>query len=99
MITTKQRAYLRVLANGLDSIFQVGKNGLEPAFYKQVSEALEKRELIKITVLENAQLTAKDVSRSLCQELGCDGVQVIGRKVVVYRPSENPENRRISLPQ
>ena len=75
MITTKQRAYLRSLANRMDPIFQVGKNGIEDNFIKQVESALEARELIKIKVLENSGLTAREASEIICEEIGCEGIQ------------------------
>ena len=62
MITGKQRAYLRGLAQNIDPIFQVGKKGIEDAFIKQVDEALEKRELIKIKVLENSGMETREAS-------------------------------------
>ena len=99
MITTKQRAYLRTQANRLDSIFQIGKNGIEENFLHQVDQALEKRELIKINVLESADLTAREASNALCEKLGCEGVQAIGRKLVVYRPAKEEADRQIELPR
>lgn len=97
MITTKQRAYLRGLANKISPIFQVGKNGAEDeAFIKQVEAALEKRELIKITVLENSGLTSREVSDYLCKTIGCEGVQAIGSKLVLYKQSS--KNPTIELP-
>ncbi|MGL5150276.1 MAG: ribosome assembly RNA-binding protein YhbY [Clostridium sp.] len=87
MLTSKERAYLRSLANTMDPIFQVGKNGVEDAFLKQVEEALEARELIKIKVLENSGLTAREASDIICEEIGCDGVQAIGSKLVLFKQS------------
>jgi len=95
MITTKQRAQLRGLANSIDAIFQVGKSGLSPAFEKQVDEALEARELIKITVLENSELTAREAAVQLAAAVHADVVQVIGRKFVLYR--ESREHKEIVL--
>ena len=90
MITGKQRAYLRGLANNLDPIFQVGKNGVEENFLKQVDDALEARELIKIKVLENSGLGAREVSNEICSKLGCEGIQAIGSKIVLYKnPQKN----------
>ena len=97
MITTKQRAYLRSLANKIDSIFQIGKGGIEPAFIKQVEGALEKRELIKITVLENSGMDPKDAQHKLIEAVGCEGIQVIGSKIVLYKESKN--NKTIELPR
>ncbi len=99
MITTKQRAYLRSLANGLDAIFQIGKNGIEENFLAQVDQALEKRELIKISVLESADLSARQASDTLCSLLQCEAVQTIGRKLVIYRMARDKANRSIDLPQ
>ncbi|MBO1265776.1 ribosome assembly RNA-binding protein YhbY [Proteiniclasticum sp. SCR006] len=96
MITTKQRAYLRSLANKIDSIFQIGKGGIEAPFIKQVEDALEKRELVKITVLENSGMDPRDAHDHLVGALGCEGVQVIGSKIVLYKESKN--NKKIELP-
>lgn len=96
MITTKQRAYLRSLANRMDPIFQVGKNGIEDNFIKQVQDALEARELIKIKVLENSGLTAREASQIICEEARCEGIQAIGSKVVVFKQSKNKP--KIELP-
>lgn len=87
MITTKQRAYLRSLAQKLTPLFQVGKNGLEENFLKQLDEALEVRELIKINVLNNSDLETRAASDIICGQLGCEGIQAIGNKVVIYRQS------------
>ena len=85
MITGKQRAYLRGLANTMSPIFQIGKNGVEEAFLKQLEDALEARELIKIKVLENSGLAAREVSDEICKAIGGDGVQAIGSKIVLYK--------------
>ncbi|MBE6051416.1 MAG: ribosome assembly RNA-binding protein YhbY [Clostridium sp.] len=97
MLTGKQRAYLRKLAHNMDPIFQVGKNGIEDTFLKQVEEALEKRELIKIKVLENSGLEAREASDIICEEIGCEGIQAIGSKLVVYKQSK--KKPQIELPQ
>ena len=97
MLTGKQRAYLRKLAHGIDPIFQVGKNGIEEAFLKQLEDALEARELIKIKVLENSGLAAREVSDEICKLIGCEGVQAIGSKIVLYKKSE--KKPKIELPQ
>ena len=97
MITGKQRAYLRGLANNLTPIFQVGKNGVEEeSFLKQLTEALEARELIKIKVLENSGLSAREVSDYICKAIGCEGIQAIGSKVVLYKKSL--KNPKIEMP-
>ena len=95
MITSKQRSYLRSLAIKLEPIFHVGKNGIEDAFLKQVAEALEARELIKIAVLDNSEYTSRQASDYICEKLDCDGVQSIGKKLVLYRKSN--KNSKIEL--
>ncbi|SHE65770.1 ribosome assembly RNA-binding protein YhbY [Clostridium fallax] len=97
MITSKQRAYLRSLANTMQPIFQIGKNGIEDAFLKQVEDALEARELIKIKVLENSGLAAREASNTICEKIGCEGVQAIGSKLVLFKQST--KKPKIELPQ
>lgn len=97
MITTKQRSYLRSLSNKLVPIFQVGKGGIEENFLKQVDDALEARELIKIKTLNNSGLTAREVSDMICEELGCEGIQAIGSKLVLYRKAK--KNPKIEFPR
>ncbi len=75
MITTKQRSYLRTLGNQLVPIFQVGKAGIEENFIKQIDQALESREIIKIKTLNNSGITAREASEILCEELRCEGIQ------------------------
>jgi len=87
MITSKQRSYLRGLGNTLPVIFQLGKEGINENFIKQINEALEARELIKIKVLENSGLGSREASDIICAELRCEGVQAIGSKFVIYRAS------------
>ena len=87
MITSKQRSYLRTIANPLQPIFQVGKAGIEENFLKQVEEALESRELIKIKVLNNSGLTAREASDVICEAIDAQGVQAIGNKCVLYKRS------------
>ncbi len=97
MITSKQRAYLKGLAANENAIIQVGKGGITENLIKTVSDALEARELIKITVLETAGESPREVCDKLCEITGADGVLVVGRKVVLYRESEN--NKTIILPR
>ncbi|MBC8061104.1 MAG: ribosome assembly RNA-binding protein YhbY [Clostridiaceae bacterium] len=87
MITSKQRSYLRGLSNALPSIFQLGKEGINENFIKQIDDALEARELIKVKVLENSGLDSREASDIICTELKCEGVQAIGSKFVIYRRS------------
>ena len=95
MLTSKQRAQLRGLANGMQAIFQVGKGGVGDALIKQVDDALEARELIKITVLENAQTTSRAVADEIAAKVKADVVQVIGSKFILYR--ESKEHKEIVL--
>ena len=94
-MTSKQRAYLRGLANGIDAIIQIGKDGLGDALIKTVSDALEARELIKLTVLENSEFTPREAADELAAATNADVVTVIGRKVVLYRESKT--KKRIEL--
>lgn len=88
MITSKQRAYLRSLANPIPTIMQIGKGGLTENLLKTVSDALEARELIKLNVLENSGEDAYDLLQNLAAELDAEPVAVVGRKIVLYRASE-----------
>lgn len=85
MISSKQRAYLRGLANDIPAIMQVGKGGLSENLLKTFSDALEARELIKLSVLENSGETPRAVADALAEALGADVVAVTGKKVVLYR--------------
>ena len=98
MITSKQRAYLRKLANTLDPIFQIGKSGITDEILNQLSNALEARELIKLRVLENAPFTAREAAQLLSESLQCDVVSVVGYRFVLYRESKKlPKEKRIQL--
>lgn len=88
-MTSKQRAYLRALANPLETIFQIGKGGITEETVKQVSNALEARELIKLRVLENSGYTAKEAVAELAERTGAEAVTAIGTRFVLYRKSEN----------
>lgn len=84
-MTSKDRAYLRSLATNIDPIFQIGKGGLSDNLIKQVDDALEARELIKITVLENAQENPDEFAAALASKTNSVVVQVMGRKITLYR--------------
>ena len=97
MLTGKQRAYLRKLANPLPSAYQVGKSGYQTeAYLEQIRQGLDKNELIKLCVLETAEDSPRVISEALCRLVPCEGVQVIGRKIVLYR--KNPKKPVIELP-
>jgi len=97
MISSKQRSFLRKLANKEKTILQIGKGGISPALIGQVKEALEARELIKIHVLENSGLDPREACDILARETGSDGVQVVGSRIVLYKQSR--DNPRIQLPR
>lgn len=89
MLTGKQRSYLKGIANNIDPIFQLGKNGLTDNFIRQVDDALKAREIVKINVLKNSMLDPSEVASQLSEELNAEFVQSIGRKFVLYRQSED----------
>lgn len=99
MITSKQRAYLRSLANGIPTICQIGKDGINDNLIKQLSDALSARELVKTHVLENAPYTAKEACAELAELLSAEPVQVIGGKFILYRQAEDKSKRAIELPR
>ena len=96
MLTSKQRAYLRGLANREPALYQVGKDGINDNMVALILDALEARELIKVHVLENSMLTAREAAGELAEAASADVVQVIGNKFVLYKESE--ENKKIELP-
>ena len=89
MITTKQRAYLRSLSHDLDAIFQVGKGGINDNMIKQVSEALEARELVKVSVLRGAPVDAYEACNQVAAAAGAEIVSTVGSKFVLYRESKS----------
>ena len=96
-MTSKQRAYLRGLANPLTAILQVGKNGLNDNLIKQVEDALEARELIKLSVLETAPEDNRTVAEMLATSTNSVLVQVVGNKITLYRAKK--KNPKIQLPE
>lgn len=93
----KQKRYLRSQAHHLQPIFQIGKGGLNDAMIVQIGEALEKRELIKVSFLQNTEEDPEEVGVVLEEYLGCEVVQKIGKILVLYRPAVKEKNRRYSL--
>lgn len=87
-ITSKQRAQLRGLAMGLDTIIQVGKGGINDALVASVNDALRARELVKGRVLENSMLTAREACDELAAQCKAEQVQVIGTKFVLYKRND-----------
>ena len=96
-ITSKQRAYLKNLANEITPVFQVGKASLTPELVAGVEEALEKRELIKLSVLKNCFDDPKEIANTVAERTRSQVVQVIGKKIILYRPSK--KNHKIQLPK
>ena len=90
-LTSKQRAQLRGLANSIDTILHVGKDGIGANLIKQADDALEARELIKGKVLENSMLTSREAAEELAKATRADVVQVIGTKFVLFRPSHKKD--------
>ena len=95
-LTSKQRAYLKSLSGKIEPIFQIGKSSLTPSFTDAVSDALEKRELVKISVLKNCADDPKELAQMVAERTHADVVQVIGKKIILYRPSR--KSPKIELP-
>ena len=95
MLNSKQRATLRAMANPIDTIFQVGKGGVNEQMVKSIADALEARELIKLKVLDNSDYTAKEAANEIAEAVGADVVSVVGKKFVLYK--ESAENKTIIL--
>jgi RNA-binding protein len=96
MLTGKQKRFLRSKAHHLNPIFQVGKGGVNENMIKQISDALETRELLKISVLQNCEEDRDDVAAALSTGAAAELVQIIGNTIVLYK--ESRENKQISLP-
>lgn len=99
MITSKQRAYLRGLANNIPTICQLGKDGIGENLTKQLDDALTARELVKTHVLDNAPVTAREACVALADILHAEIVSVVGGRFVLYRPHPKKEKRQIILPK
>ena len=99
MITSKQRAYLRKLSHDMSPIFQIGKDGITEAVETALDEALEKRELIKVHILETALLDTRTACDEIAGELKDEPVQAIGSKFTLYRQSSDEKKRKIELPR
>lgn len=97
-MTSKQRAYLKGLAMTMDPIFNVGKSSLTPELTEAIAEALNARELIKIGVLKNCLDDPREIATVLGERTHSEVVQVIGKKIVLYKEAREPEKRKIVLP-
>ena len=97
MLTSKQRAYLRGLGQSCPAIMQIGKGGITENLVKTVSDALEARELVKLSVLDNCGEEPRAILDALCEALDADGVSCVGKKIVLYR--ESKDKNTIILPR
>ena len=97
MLTGKQKRYLRSLAHHLDPIFQIGKGGVNDHLIRHIEEAIEVRELIKVSVLNNSIEEAREIAPDIAERSGCELVQVIGKTIVLYKESQ--DHKTIELPQ
>ena len=97
MITSKQRSYLRGLAQKTDPTVYIGKQGLTENIIKELETGFETRELVKVKIQEGSTLEPKETANRLAEELNAEFVQAIGRKFVLYR--ESKDNKQIILPR
>ena len=98
-MNTKQRAFLKSIAMTTDPIFQIGKSSLTPELTDAVGEALDKRELVKISVLQNCMDDPKEMAQILADRTHSEVVQVIGKKIVLYKQAKEEKNRKILFPR
>ena len=96
-MTSKQRSYLKGLAMNIDPVFQIGKASLTPEFTESINEVLEARELIKISVLKNCMDEPKELATVLAERTHSEVVQVLGKKIVLYKESKN--KKKLELPK
>ena len=95
MLTSKQRSVLRGIASTYETIFQVGKNGIQDTLITQVNDALRARELIKLRVLDNSPYTAREAADEIAEKIGADVVQVVGSRFVLFK--RNPKDPVIDI--
>lgn len=95
-MTGKQRAYLRAMANGMEPILHIGKDGVSDNVIRQADDALTARELFKGTALPNSPLTAREAAQALCEATGAEPIQCIGNRFVIYRARK--DDPKIALP-
>lgn len=99
MITSKQRAYLRKLSHTLEPIFQIGKDGISDTLIEGIDTALNKREILKVHILDTALLDTRETCDTVAKRLNAEPVQVIGNKFILYRRSKEEKYRKIELPK
>ena len=97
MLTSKQRANLRSMANTMETILYIGKDGITENTVKEAYDALEARELIKCSLQKGAPMSAREACQELCEKVGAQGVQCIGNRFSIYRPCREKEPK-IQLP-
>lgn len=95
--TSKQRAYLKSLAQNIDPIFSVGKSSITPEITEAIAESFNKRELIKLSVLKNCMDDPREIAEVIAERTGAEVVQVIGKKIVLYK--QDTKNPKIMLPK
>ena len=98
-MTSKQRSYLKSLASTMDPVFQIGKSSLTTEWIDAIKSVLETRELIKINVLKNCMDDPKEIADTVASHTRSEVVQVIGRKIIIYKQPDEKENRKIVLPK
>lgn len=96
-MTSKERAYLRGLANTIDAIFQIGKGGISDVLLEQLNNAIKARELVKISVLETAPGSAKELAEEIAQGTNSVVVQTVGSKITLFR--QKKKNSKIEFPK
>ncbi|MEK3788295.1 MULTISPECIES: ribosome assembly RNA-binding protein YhbY [Paenibacillus] len=96
MLTGKQKRYLRSMAHHLDPIFQVGKGGTNEHLFRHINDAIEKRELMKISILNNCLEDKQDIAKELVEGTGAELVQIIGGTIILYK--ESRDHKEIQLP-
>ena len=94
-LTSKQRAFLRGKANSLETVFQIGKQGINEALIKQTEQLLELRELVKLRVLETCEISAREAADNVANAVGAQIVQVIGSRFILFK--ESKEHKELSL--
>ena len=99
MITGKQRAYLRKISHGIEPIFQIGKDGVTDEVLTGISQALNKREIVKVHILETALLDTRETCDYVAARLNAEPVQAIGNKFILYRRSDEEKYRKIEIPR
>ena len=97
MLSGKERSKLLSIAAPQEAIFQIGKGGVGDLMISELADALKARELIKITVLPNSGIAAKELIRQLATDLNAEPVRAIGRKIILYKRPDDPSKAKIKL--